>query len=110
MTGTLSAFEAANLASAKVQGQDYNPFTAEHIAGVAASVLPFEAAGVYGDIMGKEKRPGEDHLNALNVALKKQAEARKVFNTNQLLQPGAEVKRMERPPRKGKDRVLSLWY
>ena len=52
VAGTLGSFELANLAASKVLGQDYDPFTTEHIVGTAASVLPFEALSLPESVRG----------------------------------------------------------
>lgn len=98
LIGTLGGFEAANAASAKVQGQEYNPLTAEHLAGVAASVLPFEAAGMYQDV--------KPHLVDLAARLAGKNEAQRVINTHQQLAPVA-MRREEAYPQ-GMDKEQSI--
>jgi len=85
--GTLGAFEGVNAATSAVMGQPYDPLTAEHIAGTVASVLPFEAAGVGMDLMGKW---GE--------YVAKQREAEKASQLTQAREIAPEVPRMETLP------------
>ncbi len=98
LIGTLGGFEVANAASAKVQGQSYDPFTAEHLAGVAASVLPFEAAGMYQDV--------KPHLVDLAARLAGKNEAQRVINTHQQLAPVAM--RQEEAYPQGMDKEESI--
>lgn len=61
--GTVGGFEAANLGSAAITQQPYEPLTPEHIAGTVASVLPWEVGQMWYErihLKNQAKRGEED--------------------------------------------------
>lgn len=81
MTGTLSAFELANLVSSEVQNQPYDLVSPEKVGSLAAMVLPFEAMGLYGDVKGMKQAKQNRELLAQKAAVK-------VNNTRQQVEGG----------------------